>query len=76
MQRTTPAARERDQECMSDKLKANSLSFFEAIIMGVAGSAPAFSIAVAISGLLATAGFFATNAVLLFALPMLGIALA
>ena len=61
---------------MSDKLKANSLSFFEAIIMGVAGSAPGFSIAVAISGLLATAGFFATNAVLIFALPMLGIALA
>ena len=61
---------------MSDKLKANSLSFFESIIMGVAGSAPGFSIAVAISGLLATAGFFAPNAVLVFALPMLGIALA
>ncbi|HVC29724.1 MAG TPA: hypothetical protein VND24_00965 [Steroidobacteraceae bacterium] len=61
---------------MSDKLKANSLSFFESIIMGVAGSAPGFSIAVAISGLLATAGFFSPNAVLIFALPMLGIALA
>ncbi len=61
---------------MSDKLKANSLSFFESIIMGVAGSAPGFSIAVAISGLLATAGFFSPNAVLVFALPMLGVALA
>ena len=61
---------------MSDKLKANSLSFFESIIMGVAGSAPGFSIAVAISGLLTTAGFFSPNAVLVFALPMLGIALA
>ena len=61
---------------MSDKLKANSLSFFESIIMGVAGSAPGFSIAVAISGLLTTAGFFSPNAVLIFALPMLGIALA
>lgn len=61
---------------MADKLKANSLSFFESIIMGVAGSAPGFSIAVAISGLLTTAGFFSPNAVLIFALPMLGIALA
>ena len=61
---------------MSGKLKANSLSFFESIIMGVAGSAPGFSIAVAISGLLTTAGFCSPNAVLIFALPMLGIALA
>jgi len=61
---------------MHDKLKANSLSFFESLIMGVAGSAPGFSIAVAISGLLATAGFVSPNAVLIFAMPMLGIALA
>lgn len=61
---------------MSEKLKANSLSFFESIIMGVAGSAPGFSIAVAISGLVATAGFVSPNAVVMFALPMLGIALA
>lgn len=61
---------------MSDKLKANSLSFFESIIMGVAGSAPGFSIAVAISSLLMTAGMVSPNAVLVFALPMLGIALA
>ena len=61
---------------MSDQLKANSLSFFESIIMGVAGSAPGFSIAVAIPGLLSAAGFFSPNAVLTFALPMLGIALA
>ncbi len=61
---------------MSGKLKADSLSFFESIIMGVAGSAPGFSIAVAISGLLATAGLFSPDAVLIFALPMLGVALA
>lgn len=61
---------------MRDKLKANSLSFFESLIMGVAGSAPGFSIAVAISGLLMKAGLFSPNAVLIFALPMLGIALA
>jgi amino acid transporter len=44
--------------------------------MGVAGSAPGFSIAVAIAGLLAAAGKVSPNALLLFALPMLGIAVA
>jgi amino acid transporter len=58
------------------QLKANSLSFFESIIMGVAGSAPGFSIAVAIAGLLATAGKVSPNALLIFAVPMLGIAVA
>jgi amino acid transporter len=58
---------------MSTELKANSLSFFESIIMGVAGSAPGFSIAVAIAGLLATAGNVSPNAILIFAVPMLGI---
>ncbi|MDE1895700.1 MAG: APC family permease [Rhodospirillales bacterium] len=61
---------------MSTKLKSDSLSFFESIIMGVAGSAPGFSIAVAIAGLLATAGSVSPNALLLFAVPMLGIAVA
>ncbi|HQT64903.1 MAG: hypothetical protein B7Z75_08520 [Acidocella sp. 20-57-95] len=61
---------------MSAKLKAGSLSFFESIIMGVAGSAPGFSIAVAISGLLGAAGTVSPNAILIFALPMLGIAIA
>jgi amino acid transporter len=58
---------------MSTELKANSLSFFESIIMGVAGSAPGFSIAVAIAGLLAAAGSVSPNAILIFAVPMLGI---
>jgi amino acid transporter len=61
---------------VSTKLKADSLSFFESIIMGIAGSAPGFSIAVAIAGLLAAAGKVSPNALLLFALPMLGIAVA
>jgi amino acid transporter len=61
---------------MSTELKANSLSFFESIIMGVAGSAPGFSIAVAIAGLLAAAGNVSPNALLLFAVPMLGISVA
>ncbi len=61
---------------MSTQLKADSLSFFESVIMGVAGSAPAFSIAVAISGLLAAAGAVSPNAILIFAVPMLGISVA
>jgi len=61
---------------MSTELKANSLSFFESIIMGVAGSAPGFSIAVAIAGLLASAGSVSPNALLIFAVPMLGISVA
>ena len=44
--------------------------------MGVAGSAPAFSIATAIALLLGTAGAVAPNALLIFAVPMLGIAVA
>jgi amino acid transporter len=61
---------------MSTKLKADALSFFESIIMGIAGSAPAFSIAVAIAGLLAASGSVSPNALLIFAVPMLGIAVA
>jgi len=58
------------------QLKAGALSFFESIIMGIAGSAPGFSIAVAIAGLLGSAGMVSVNALLLFAVPMLGIAVA
>ncbi len=62
---------------MSDvRLKAESLTFFESIIMGIAGSAPGFSIAVAIAALLGTAGAFSPDALLIFAVPMLGIAVA
>ncbi len=61
---------------METQLKANSLSFFESIIMGVAGSAPGFSIAVAIAGLLGAAGAVSPNALIIFAIPMLGIAVA
>jgi amino acid transporter len=58
------------------KLKAESLTLFESIIMGIAGSAPGFSIAVAIAGLLGAAGTVSPNALLIFAVPMLGIAVA
>lgn len=61
---------------MSTKLRANSLSLFESVIMGVAGSAPGFSIAVATAALLGSAGVVSPGALLLFAIPMLGIAVA
>jgi amino acid transporter len=44
--------------------------------MGVAGSAPGFSIAVALATLLASTGALAPGALLLFAVPMIGISLA
>ncbi len=58
------------------KLKAESLSFFESIIMGIAGSAPGFSIAVAIARRVGAAGSVSPNALIIFAIPMLGIAVA
>lgn len=61
---------------MSTKLKANALSFFESIIMGVAGSAPGFSIAVAIASLIGAVGVVSPSALIIFAIPMLGIAIA
>ena len=61
---------------MSTQLRANSLSLFESVIMGVAGSAPGFSIAVATATLLGSAGVVSPGALLLFAIPMLGIAVA
>lgn len=61
---------------MSTKLRANSLTLFESVIMGVAGSAPGFSIAVATATLLGSAGVVSPGALLLFAIPMLGIAVA
>jgi amino acid transporter len=45
-------------------------------VMGVAGSAPGFSIAVALASLIGTAGLLAPGALLIFALPMIGISLA
>lgn len=61
---------------MTGGLKANSLSFFESLVMGVAGSAPGYTIAVTTGVLLATAGTLAPSALVIFAIPMLGIAFA
>jgi amino acid transporter len=61
---------------MATELKANALSVIEAVVMGVAGSAPGFSIAVALATLMASAGALAPGALLIFAVPMIGISLA
>lgn len=61
---------------MSSGLKADALSFFESLVMGVAGSAPGYTIAVTTAVLLATAGTLAPSALVIFAVPMLGIAIA
>jgi len=59
---------------MSSTLKPGAISLFESVIMGIAGSAPGFSIATTAAVLLATAGSVSINALLVFAVPMLGIA--
>jgi len=61
---------------MAAQLRANSLSLIESLVMGVAGSAPGFSIAVALASLLATAGVLAPGALVMFAVPMIGISVA
>lgn len=61
---------------MHTQLKAGSLSFVESVVMGVAGSAPGYTIAVTTSVLLGVAGVFSPGALLIFATPMLGIAVA
>ena len=61
---------------MTTELKAGSLSFIESMVMGVAGSAPGYTIAVTTAVLLATAGTLSPGALIIFAVPMLGIAVA
>jgi amino acid transporter len=61
---------------MHTELRAGSLSFIESLVMGVAGSAPGFTIAVTTAVLLGTAGTLSAGALLIFAVPMLGIAVA
>jgi amino acid transporter len=58
------------------ELKAGSLSFLESIVMGIAGSAPGYTIAVTTAVLLGIAGVLSPGALLIFAIPMLGIAVA
>src|SRR5947207_2698963 len=64
---------------MSDvrtELRAGSLSFVESVVMGVAGRAPGYTIAVTTAVLLGVAGKYSAGALLIFAVPMLGIGVA
>jgi amino acid transporter len=61
---------------MNTELEAGSLSFIESLVMGVAGSAPGYTIAVTTAVLLGVAGTLSPGALLIFAVPMLGIAIA
>ena len=61
---------------MNTELKAGSLSFIESMVMGVAGSAPGYTIAVTTAVLLGIAGTLSPGALVIFAVPMLGIAVA
>src|SRR5437016_3758393 len=58
------------------ELRSGSLSFLESVVMGVAGSAPGYTIAVTTAVLLGAAGKNSAGALLVFAVPMLGIAVA
>lgn len=61
---------------MRTELRANSLSFIESIVMGIAGSAPGYTIAVTTAALIGTAGLLSPGSLIIFAIPMLGIAVA
>ncbi|BAU84488.1 amino acid transporter transmembrane protein [Streptomyces laurentii] len=57
-------------------LQPNALGTFDTILMAVAGSAPAYSLAATTAVLFGTAGFAGPAALLYCAIPMLGIVLA
>ncbi|MFJ6994593.1 APC family permease [Streptomyces sp. NPDC003090] len=57
-------------------LRPNALGTFDTVVMAVAGSAPAYSLAATTAVLVGAVGFAAPAALLYCALPMLGIVLA
>lgn len=57
-------------------LNKNTLGLFESIIMGIAGSAPAFSLAATLSVLIGTVGLLSPASLLYSSLIMIGITLA
>jgi amino acid transporter len=58
----------------SHGLRANALTFFDAIVMALAGTAPAFSIAATTGVLFLATGYASPAALLYCSVPMLGIA--
>lgn len=61
---------------MANRLKKGALSFFDTLIMSIAGSAPAYSITVSTAALIVAAGYAGPAALWIAAVPMLGITLA
>jgi len=61
---------------MESSLKANSLGTTESIIMGIAGTAPAYSIEITSSTIIGTAGTLSPASILVCGLIMFGIAFA
>jgi Amino acid permease len=55
-------------------LRADARDLFDAVVMAVAGSAPAYSIAASTAALVAAAGFAGPASLLYCGIPMLGIA--
>ena len=69
-----PAKRQRDAH--EHSLERNALGFWDAIVMAVAGSAPAYSIAATTAAIVAAVGFAAPASLLWCGIPMMGIAVA
>ena len=61
---------------MADQLNANSLGIVESVIMGIAGTAPAYSIEITTSTIIGTAGTLSPASILACGLIMFGIAFA
>src|ERR1700730_2931973 len=61
---------------LASSLKKGALSFFDTLIMAIAGSAPAYSITVSTAALIVAAGLAGPAALWVAALPMFGITLA
>jgi amino acid transporter len=61
---------------MDNTLKANSLGTVESVVMGIAGTAPAYSIEITTSTIIGTAGTLSPASILVCGLIMFGIAFA
>ncbi|MGH2857994.1 MAG: APC family permease [Solirubrobacteraceae bacterium] len=64
------------REAHPHSLESNSLGFLDAVVMAVAGSAPAYSIAATTAAIVAAVGFASPAALLYCGIPMMGIAVA
>ncbi|MCL6575454.1 APC family permease [Kyrpidia sp.] len=60
----------------STRLKANALNFFDNTVIGVASTAPAYSLAASLGGIVAVVGFMSPALLLWNFVPMIGIACA